>query len=212
MIISVEEYVGGIKTPPEYIDKDERGIEYPAPYYMRAIADKWYPDWSFNNMSTIIVLDHVGKPVESVMTGQLEFTSYNIDTETLKRVEGSERLRTGGIAASHKIQYSKERGTILDMGNDVKASVTDVIKKGWNLYMHICDDIYRWESPQISEKQHEYLYDLIDKIDPSKHPKEYKEFLQALKDPNFKINKLNFSEALRRVKNILSTESNNEKE
>ena len=47
------------------------------------------------------------------------------------------------VTASHRIQ--KQRGTndFVDIGNDVKAANTDAIKKAFNMYMNIADDVYR---------------------------------------------------------------------
>ena len=47
------------------------------------------------------------------------------------------------MCAAHRIQ--KKRGTdeFVDIGNDVKASNTDCIKKAFNFYLNICDDVYR---------------------------------------------------------------------
>ena len=47
------------------------------------------------------------------------------------------------MCAAHRIQ--KKRGTdeFVDIGNDIKASNTDCIKKAFNFYLNICDDVYR---------------------------------------------------------------------
>ena len=50
---------------------------------------------------------------------------------------------TGAMTAAHRIQ--KQRGTesFVDIGIDVKAANTDCIKKAFNFYLNIADDVYR---------------------------------------------------------------------
>ena len=47
------------------------------------------------------------------------------------------------MTAAHRIQ--KKRGTqeYVDLGNDIKSANTDCMKKAFNMYMNIADDVYR---------------------------------------------------------------------
>jgi len=92
---------------------------------MREIADKEYPGWSW----TIINTENLGSEA-FVIHGRLKWFDSGV-------------WRKGDMTAAHRIQ--KKRGTdeFVDIGNDVKAANTDCIKKAFNMYLNIADDVYR---------------------------------------------------------------------
>jgi hypothetical protein len=57
------------------------------------------------------------------------------------------------MVAAHRIQ--KKRGTdeFVDIGNDVKASNTDCLKKALNMYLNIADDVYRNQVVDLDESE-----------------------------------------------------------
>jgi hypothetical protein len=116
--------VSNIKTPKPFIKK-KMGMEYVEYSYMREIADKEFPGWSWKVVNTEVLGSEA-----YVVHGRLKF--YD---EVL--------WRECDVTASHRIQ--KQRGTndFVDIGNDVKAANTDAIKKAFNMYMNIADDVYR---------------------------------------------------------------------
>ena len=116
--------VSNIKTPKPFIKK-KMGMEYVEYYYMREIADKEFPGWSWKVVSTEVLGSEA-----YVVHGRLKFYDEGI-------------WRECDVTASHRIQ--KQRGTndFVDIGNDVKAANTDAIKKAFNMYMNIADDVYR---------------------------------------------------------------------
>ena len=63
--------------------------------------------------------------------------------------------RTGDIVAAHRIQTKRGTGEFVDIGNDVKAANTDAIKKAFNMYMNIADDVYRnqIEDMELSDEE-----------------------------------------------------------
>jgi hypothetical protein len=187
---SISQIVGNLKTPQEYIDKDDRGIEYPKPEYMRYIADQYYPGWSWTILSYDFTRNPATElPVAITVHGRLEWHE-----EGLTVTDGVHHKRTGDMIASHRVQHMKnDPDKLLDLGNDVKAANTDCIKKAWNLYMHICDDIYRWESPTLTIKQYRYMENLLKKFDDSESR------LEVL-NTTLDINKKNFSQILQGVK------------
>ena len=116
--------VSNIKTPEPFIKK-KMGMEYVEYSYMREVADKEYPGWSWK----IIQTQTLGSEAY-VIHGRLKWYDEGI-------------WRTGDMTAAHRIQ--KQRGTesFVDIGNDVKAANTDCIKKAFNFYLNIADDVYR---------------------------------------------------------------------
>ena len=116
--------VSNMKTPQKYIEQ-KMGLDYVRYGYMRDLADKFYPGWSW----TIIKCAALGSEAYEVH-GRLKWFDNGI-------------WREGDCVAAHRIQ--KKRGTdeFVDVGNDLKAANTDTIKKAFNMYMNIADDIYR---------------------------------------------------------------------
>jgi hypothetical protein len=116
--------VSNIKTPKPFIKK-KMGMEYVEYSYMREIADKEFPGWSWKVVNTEVLGSEA-----YVVHGRLKFYDEGI-------------WRYCDVTASHRIQ--KQRGTndFVDIGNDVKAANTDAIKKAFNMYMKIADDVYR---------------------------------------------------------------------
>jgi len=116
--------VSNIKTPKPFIKK-KMGMEYVEYSYMREIADKEFPGWSWKVVSTEVLGSEA-----YVVHGRLKFYDEGI-------------WRECDVTASHRIQ--KQRGTndFVDIGNDIKAANTDAIKKAFNMYMNIADDVYR---------------------------------------------------------------------
>ena len=116
--------VSNIKTPKPFIKK-KMGMEYVEYSYMREIADKEFPGWSWKVVNTEVLGSEA-----YVVHGRLKFYDEGI-------------WRECDVTGSHRIQ--KQRGTndFVDIGNDVKAANTDAIKKAFNMYMNIADDVYR---------------------------------------------------------------------
>ena len=48
------------------------------------------------------------------------------------------------MVAAHRIQKKRESSKdFVNVGNDIKAANTDTLKKAFNMYMNIADDVYR---------------------------------------------------------------------
>ena len=140
--------VSKIKTPKAFI-KQKMGMDYVEYSVMRDIADNEYPGWSW----TVIKTEFAGTEAY-VVHGRLKWFDDGI-------------WREGDVTASHRIQ--KKRGTdeYVDLGNDIKAANTDCIKKAFNMYMNICDDVYRnqVEDPELTDKQKKDIADAALKVD-----------------------------------------------
>lgn len=153
--------VSNKETNPNHV-KQKAGMDYVEFAYMKAQANEFYPGWSFKNLEIVeefLVSGWV------VVKGELHF----ID-------EGMPRV--GACAAAHRIAFKKGEDripqNIVDLGNDVKAAVTDCQKKGFNTYMNISDDIYRQiEIEDITNDQKQILYDIVEECKPDEQRKLY---------------------------------------
>jgi len=123
-ITSKHKKVSNIVTPSPYIKK-KMGMEYVEYSYMREVADKEYPGWSW----TIITTENLGSEA-FVIHGRLKWFDSGV-------------WREGDMTAAHRIQKKRGTAEFVDIGNDVKAANTDCIKKAFNMYLNIADDVYR---------------------------------------------------------------------
>ena len=128
--------VSDMSTPKPFIKK-KMGMDYVEYSYMREIADKEYPGWSWTIQKTEVLGSEA-----YVVHGRLKWYDEGI-------------WREDDMVAAHRIQ--KKRGTdeFVDIGNDVKASNTDCIKKAFNMYLNIADDVYRnqVDDMELSDEQ-----------------------------------------------------------
>ena len=116
--------VSNIDTP-KYFIKSKGGIDYVEYSYMRDVADKYFPGWSWR----IINREHIGDEAYEVH-GRLTWFDNGI-------------WRDGDAVASHRVQKKRDGSGFVDIGNDTKAANTDAIKKAFNMFMNIADDVYR---------------------------------------------------------------------
>ena len=116
--------VSNMKTPQKYIQQ-KMGLDYVRYGYMRDLADKFYPGWSW----TVIKCAALGSEAYEVH-GRLKWFDNGI-------------WREGDCIAAHRIQKKRNSDEFVDVGNDLKAANTDTIKKAFNMYMNIADDVYR---------------------------------------------------------------------
>ena len=128
--------VSSIITPKAFI-KQKMGMDYVEYSVMRDIADKEYPGWSW----TVIKTEFAGTEAY-VIHGRLKWFDNGV-------------WREGDATAAHRVQKKRGTNDYVDLGNDIKAANTDCIKKAFNMYMNICDDVYRnqIEDPELTDKQ-----------------------------------------------------------
>ena len=147
LITEKHKKVSSITTPTPYIKK-KMGMDYVEYSYMREIADKEYPGWSWN----IIYTENLGSEA-FVIHGRLKWFDSGV-------------WREGDMTAAHRIQ--KKRGTdeFVDIGNDVKAANTDCIKKAFNMYLNIADDVYRnqVDDVELTDDEKDDVSDVMDAI------------------------------------------------
>ena len=135
--------VSDIKTPKPFV-KQKMGMDYVEYSYMREIADKHYPGWSW----TVIKTEFAGTEAY-VVHGRLKWFDNGV-------------WREGDSTAAHRVQKKRGSDDYVDLGNDIKAANTDCIKKAFNMYMNICDDVYRnqVEDPELTDKQRDNISEL----------------------------------------------------
>ena len=141
------------ETPKKFVKKDYDGNDYVSIQYMRNKANEKFPGWSFLVVDTKISLESMS----FIVHGRLIFNDNGL-------------LRTGDWVASHRIQHKsgdKQSGTIgvnsfVNVGNDAKAAVSDCLKKCFNVYMNIADDVYKnQEEEPITEEERKTLLEKL---------------------------------------------------
>lgn len=125
--------VSDINTPKAYIKK-KMDMDYVEVGYMKKIADKHYPGWSWE----VIKTEFAGTQAY-VVHGRLKWYDSGIQ-------------RTGDMTAAHRIQRKRGTEEYVDLGNDIKAANTDCMKKAFNMYMNIADDVYRNQIVDLKEE------------------------------------------------------------
>mgnify|MGYP003125337084 CR=1 FL=1 len=123
------------------------GLEYVEYNYMREVADKEFPGWSW-----LVIKAEMAGSEAYIVHGRLKWYDEGI-------------WREGDVTAAH-------RGTneFVDIGNDVKAANTDAIKKAFNMFMNIADDVYKnqVEETKLSDEQKSEILKVAKKISTEK--------------------------------------------
>lgn len=131
MITEHHKKVSNVDTPKFFI-KSKNGADYVEYSYMRDVADKYFPGWSW----TIIKSEVLGSEAY-VVHGRLKWFDNGI-------------WREGDSVAAHRVQSKRDKSGFVDIGNDIKAANTDCIKKAFNMFLNIADDVYRNRVEDIS--------------------------------------------------------------
>jgi len=147
-IRDLHEKVSMEDTPKTYVKK-KMGMDYVEISYMKSVADKHYPGWSWTIIST-------------EMLGSEAFMVHG----RLKWFEGG-IWREGDMTAAHRIMKLRDKEGFVDVGNDIKSANTDAMKKAFNMYMNIADDVYRnrVEETSLSQEDIDYLYKKTEGLD-----------------------------------------------
>ena len=172
--------VSRIKTPKPFIKK-KMGLDYVEFSYMREIADKEYPGWSW----TIEKTEVLGSEA-FVVHGRLTWHDEGI-------------WRKADMVAAHRIQKKRGTNEFVDIGNDVKAANTDCIKKAFNMYLNIADDVYRnqVEDLELSDEQKHELLVRADEVSAERYEKVHELIKeQAVNTANYNSSKLKLEREL----------------
>ena len=168
--------VSDMSTPKPFVKK-KMGMDYVEFSYMREIADKEFPGWSW----TIEKTENLGSEAY-VVQGRLKWYDEGI-------------WRTGDMVAAHRIQKKRGTNEFVDIGNDIKASNTDCIKKAFNFYLNIADDVYRnqVDDIELSDDQKNEILVLAGEISEDKLSKIH----DLIKDQS--INTANYNASLAKL-------------
>lgn len=200
--------VSELKTPSKYVEKKGQ-FDYVQAPYVKSIADRYYPGWSWEIMKFEVVI--VNNRTEAVVIhGRLKWYEFGL-------------WREGDMVAAHRIQYKNRikldangKGTkdadgkwikektdeIVDMGNDIKAGNTDCMKKAFNTFLNIADDIYRAHIDDLSLNNEEAkaILELAKKLDKEA------EFQDKIETET--INKENYVWAIDRLNELVEEAKN----
>ena len=131
-------------TPKTFIKRKVRQ-DYVEIAYMKKLADKYFAGWSW----TIINTEVLGSEAY-VVHGRLKWYEGGI-------------WREGDMTAAHRIQKLKnDSSKFSDIGNDIKAANTDCMKKAFNMYMNIADDVYKNRVDVLTQEDIDYIYKEMD--------------------------------------------------
>ena len=181
--------VSDMSTPKPFVKK-KMGMEYVEYSYMREVADKEYPGWSW----TIEKTEVLGSEA-FVVQGRLTWYDEGI-------------WRKADMVAAHRIQKKRGTNEFVDIGNDVKASNTDCIKKAFNMYLNIADDVYRnqVEDLELSDEQKNDILVLAGDVSEERMEQVH----DLIKDQA--VNTANFNSSMRKLERELEKKINNEME
>ena len=182
LITNHHKKVSDIKTPKPFV-KQKMGMDYVQYSYMRDIAYKYYPDWSWEIKSTEFAGDKY-----YVVVGRLIWTEQGV-------------IKHGDASAAHRIQKQRDNDDYVDLGNDVKAANTDCIKKAFNMYMNICDDVYRnqVEDPELTDKQRKDINVTASKL---KDKDKKKKIMEQIEDGV--INAFNYKASMAKLERLVN--------
>ena len=194
MEMDLHRTVSHIRTPKEYIE-EKSGIQYPKIEFMRSIANKFYPGWSWTSDYTVEKDEHT-KNTFFIVKGVLTWKENG-------------KTRYGTAMAAHRLNKSRltiediKQGVtprMTDPSNDIKAANTDALKKAFNMYMNICDDIYRARDPEVPK---EIIEDLLmfakNNLTGEKKEKQTKLLESALSEHSYLVNTKNVKERRRKL-------------
>ena len=118
--------VSQTETPKHFVKKKYDGMEYCEISYMKSIAEDEYAPWNWEIMGKEVLGTEA-----YVVHGRLTYTDAN------------GVVRIGDMVAAHRIQKKRGTNEFVDIGNDIKAANTDCMKKAFNMFLNIADDVYR---------------------------------------------------------------------
>ena len=178
-IRDLHEKVSMEDTPKTYIKK-KMGMDYVEISYMKSVADRYYPGWSWTIIST-------------EMLGSEAFMVHG----RLKWFEGG-IWREGDMTAAHRIMKLRDKEGFVDVGNDIKSANTDAMKKAFNMYMNIADDVYRnrAEDTSLSQDDIDYIYEEMEGLND-----EWKEKI-SLSIENGDIEKNDIAKVINKINQI----------
>jgi hypothetical protein len=166
---------------PKHFVKKKMGMDYCELSYMKEMAEKHYPGWSWE----IIKSEALGSEAY-VVHGRLKWYDEGI-------------WRTGDMVAAHRIQKNRGTNDFVDVGNDIKASNTDCFKKALNMYLNIADDVYRnqVDDIELSDEQKNEIIELASKCSEGR--------MNEIKDliDNTKLNTTNYKVSIHRLEKEL---------
>ena len=174
--------VSKIPTPKPFIKK-KNGMDYVEIGYMRKIADDYFPGWSW----TIQRTENLGSEAY-VVHGRLKWYDEGI-------------WREGDMVAAHRIQKKRGTNEFVDIGNDIKASNTDCMKKAFQMFMNIADDVYRnqIEDLTLTDEQKNDILVIASEISEDKMTHVHNLIKdQAIHNGNYNSSKANLKRELER--------------
>lgn len=185
--------ISGIETPKHEVKKNFGGFDYVERSYMARIADVEYPGWSFTILET---RSHIVADVEVAFTvhGRLLWLDNGVP-------------RQGDMVASHQNQVLKDKSGYLNVSNTWKSAVTECMKKAFNTYMNIADDVYRNIDTSLTGPERTELLTLLNQVGDDWLEQEQGTTKQEMDDKILSgiINKASFSASKQKIERWVKT-------
>ncbi|MBT6046277.1 MAG: hypothetical protein HOG49_05590 [Candidatus Scalindua sp.] len=143
--------VSAKETPKNEMKKDYGGFDYVEMSYMKRVADEFFPGWSWT------IIDRMVHPV-----GQLEI-AFSIHGRLTWYDNGV--VRTGDMTAGHANHLLKDKTGYVSVSNAWKSANTECMKKAFNVFMNIADDVYKNLDTSLDQTERTTLLNLLSKID-----------------------------------------------
>ncbi len=190
-IRQVHKKVSSIFTPDGQVGS-RLGFDYVKIGYMKRIANEYYPGWSWKIIEKKEIFENF-----FMVHGRLIWNDCGV-------------VRIGDMVAAHRVQMKKDGTEFVDAGNDIKAANTDTLKKAFNLYMNISDDIYRNSDETLPDDLANEVINLAKKIGD-----EYLEKTMRIKVKDIikmidkeQINRSNFQSKMESLNSYLEMKNN----
>lgn len=147
--------VSNLETPKNEVKKDPNDNDYVEVSYMRRVADKEYPGWSWH------IIDWRTHPV----TNNEGFT-FEVGFSVHGRLTWIEDglIRQGDMTAGHANYLKKSGKGFVSVSNAWKSANTECMKKAFNMYMNIADDVYRNIDTMLEKREQKILLDIVNEI------------------------------------------------
>jgi hypothetical protein len=125
------------KTPPDQVKK-QQNFEYITFQHMKNKMDEYYPGWQ-----------------EEIISLKMESGWAIVHVRVTVVMPNGVAVSRDAMDA-HRIQKNREKQTLVDPGNDIKAAVSDALKKAFSLFS-IGADVYKFYEPVMTNEEVEIL-------------------------------------------------------
>jgi len=163
------------QTPPEQIQK-QQNFEYITFQHMKNQMDKHYPGWQ-----------------EEIISHRFEEGWAIVHVRVTVVMPNGVQVSRDAVDA-HRVQKKRTDGALVDPGNDIKAAVSDALKKAFSLFS-IGADVYKFYEPVMTNEEVEILLRKAEILGKRDTMEEYLE--------DGRLNAKNYAQTLARIERAI---------